>query len=303
MGLTMKVTAGILLAEDGSIPRRYAEDSSRRSTLTKRFKQARPGALGPSDFADFKTSVPTLLGELLVRARARRGGGPHDAQALAALLAHVTGTSSQAMVRSLANYGLAASAYVETLDAIEAAPLPSERIRLEFALMLFVATGCLSDADAASRLVSRCARRACGESFECRTEAEGHVGAPCEEELCLLRITGKNCIGFRHLVPPTERGCMIGSAPVFDGPVITDVDASVSASHLRVWRSQGRWYVQGQESEAGTVLIHEDGTRVVVEPPLSDGEVRSKETLELRPGDTLALGGTVFQAFKFEPGR
>lgn len=92
MGMTTKEAAGFVLADNGSIPRAYADDLSHRSTLTKRFKQARPGSLTSNDFDDFTVSVPRLLRELLSQRHvAPPEGGARSAQVAGGLLDQLIG--------------------------------------------------------------------------------------------------------------------------------------------------------------------------------------------------------------------
>lgn len=354
MGMSMKCAAGILLADDGSIPRAYASDPKRRSILTKRFKQARPGALTARDFDDFASSVPILMDRLVETRRiAPEGGGERRAGATGTLLAHLAGPSSSAMLRALQNYGLEPDAYAQALDDVMAAPLPGERARAELALTLFVATGCLASPGKAVAAMNRRSRQAYGltvarhtaiaEQAEESTDAPAGAGCvPSSGEkqgnalwqgdaLCLLRIMGKGAIGYRHTLPPTERGCMVGSKPDFDGPTVSDVDPSVSPNHLRIYRKDGGWWAVGQHSARGTVLLREGGTkRIAVERPQEGGTTRiaverpgdavsganasakdasaartpngrESAPVELLPGDTLLLGSTVFRVLRFCP--
>ena len=130
MGMTMKEAAGFVLADNGSIPRAYADDLSHRSTLTKRFKQARPGSLTSNDFDDFTVSVPRLLRELLSQRHvAPPEGGARSAQVAGGLLDQLIGEPAQAMERVLQNYSLAPDVFASALDDALAAPLPPRLIR------------------------------------------------------------------------------------------------------------------------------------------------------------------------------
>lgn len=366
MGMSMKAAAAILLADDGSIPRAYASDPRRRSILTKRLKQARPGALTSQDFDDFAISVPVLMDRLIETRRiVADGTGERRPSAVDALLARLAGPSSSAMLRALQNYGLEPHVYAQALDDIMAAPLPGNRARAELALTLFVATGCLANPCEAVAATNRRSRQAYGLIMtRCATEkpaagepavgptaggcdsSTGSLGGECGltptdkpgDAMCLLRITGKGAIGYRHTLSPTEHGSMVGSQPDFDGPTVSDVDPSVSPNHLRIYRDNGTWWAAGQHSARGTVLLREGGaTRIAVERPreaevaravagqpdnagATAGAVSNASALsvndaaapapgakveskpvELRPGDTLLLGSTVFRVLRFCP--
>lgn len=165
VGVKLRQAADILLpAEGGSIPHKAATDSALRSTLTKRLKQARPGTLGQSDFADFSQSVPRLASAALESVRRRlpmTAGSPRsrDVRATEQIVERISGPASDAMVRALANFCAGAEDYERTLEGIMAAPLAVERHRLELLLVLFVASGCLSSGADGASLARAYARR------------------------------------------------------------------------------------------------------------------------------------------------
>lgn len=302
MGMTMKEAAGFVLADNGSIPRAYADDLSHRSTLTKRFKQAHPGSLTSNDFDDFTVSVPRLLRELLSQRHvALPEGGARSAQVAGGLLDQLIGEPAQAMERALQNYSLAPDVFASALDDALAAPLPSTRAHLELAFILYVATGCLSDPVQAAAAMEAYARKAYGTSV--LTNRPEHDGASVPDnanDLCLLRITGMGSIGYRHMPSPTELGTMIGLRPKFAGPTITDVDPSVSPNHLRIFRRDGRWWAQGAGSERGTILARgSSGQHIAIELPASERTGEPIRPVELEPTDTLVLGSTVFRILQF----
>lgn len=295
MGMSMKDAAGILLADDGAIPRRYAADATRRSILTKRLKQTRPGMLGPKDFDDFGASVPRLLDALVATARDGVSGRHRDADAaMACLLNRLAGTAAESMERALRNYSLDVDVFDETLDAILGAPLDSPRDRLELALTLFVATGCLSDPQTAAELAKKRARDTRGIALDAPEKDEGaqQDGAACES-LCLLRITGRDAIGRQHTITPRAGGCMIGSAPSFPGPTIVDVDSSTAPNHLRIYHEGRRWWAERQDrAGCATVIRDESGDerRIPLEP---------LRPVQIMPSDALVLGSTVFRVMRF----
>lgn len=297
MGMSMKDAAGILLADDGTIPRRYAADATRRSILTKRLKQTRPGMLGPKDFDDFGASVPRLLDALVATARGGASGRRRDADADAAVngvLNRLAGTAAESMERALRNYSLDVDAFDETLDAIMGAPLDSPRDRLELALTLFVATGCLSDPRTAAELARARARDARGIALDAPEKDEGaqQDGTACES-LCLLRITGRDAIGRQHTITPRAAGCMIGSAPSFPGPTIVDVDSSTAPNHLRIYHEGRRWWAERQDRAGCTTVIRDESgseRRIPLEP---------LRPVQIMPSDALVLGSTVFRVMRF----
>lgn len=295
MGMSMKDAAGILLADDGTIPRRYAADATRRSILTKRLKQTKPGMLGPKDFDDFGISVPRLLDTLVAAARDGVSGRHRDADAaVAGLLNCLAGTAAESMERALRNYSLDVDAFDETLDAIMGAPLDSPRDRLELALTLFVATGCLSDPQAAAELARARARDARGIALDAPEKDEGaQQDGTAYESLCLLRITGRDAIGRQHTITPRAAGCMIGSAPSFPGPAIVDVDPSAAPNHLRVYHEGRRWWAERQDRAGGVTVIRDESgveRRIPLEP---------LRPVQIMPADALVLGSTVFRVMRF----
>lgn len=312
LGVSMMDAAPILLSRDTSVIdlNMTARDEKacvqrQRAKLTHKWKQALPGRLDEDDYRDFGESVPHLLDMALARSRASRGVAT-DAQAARDVLDKLTGALSAQMRRALQNFDLAPDTYDTAIDDIMAATALTGHQKAELALMLFVVTGSLGDPQHALEAADAHSRRKFHLGIvEARTPAGAptcrHVADP--DPLCLLRLTGEHAIGWRHTLEPTADGTVIGSAPDATGSAILDVDRSVSPAHLHIYLDHGRWYARGLHSANGTVLTRGGtGETVQVEPPESErGEGYEPQPVEILPGDTLALGSTVFRVLTFDP--
>lgn len=304
LGVKMNVAAGELLAEDGAIPRRVAFDDTKRSTLTKRFKQARPGVLTRADFGDFGRAAHRLLDIALSHTMStipRRA--PGDERTEDAVLGELSGEASQAMHRALTNYGLDAGMYASALDTVMALPLPRNQQRAELALLLLLATGCLCDPAQALEACRDYGEVVLGIDLFGEAPDPATDGAAGEEPLCLVRVYESGRIGWRHMLSPLDGGTVIGSAPSVIGSQITDVDGSVSPRHLRVSYDGGAWWAQGMGSAAGTVVERADGSRETIEPSEERRDASWRPTpVRIVPADRLHLGSTTFFVCRFTPG-
>lgn len=309
----MTDAAPILLSRDTSVIDldATAQDDKacvqrQRAKLTHKWKQALPGRLNERDYSDFGESAPRLLDMALARARTGHGTAT-DAQAARAVLDKLTGALSARMKRALQNFDLAPDVYGTALDDIMATATLTESQKAELVLMLFIVTGSLGNPSRALEAVDAHSRRkfhAGIKGTRAPASASACRSAVDPDALCLLRLTGEHAIGWRHMLEPTADGTVIGSAPDAAGSAVADVDRSVSDAHLHIYLDGSRWFARGMRSVNGTVLTREGtGETIQVEPPESEqGEGYEPQPVEIFPGDTLALGSTVFRVLKFDRG-
>lgn len=276
-------------SRSGGIPVRDRINND-RTFLSREVVHANPTTVQPERFGNIAQASLTLAGRI-----ADALATPNAQQSIAE---HYRTTAARQMSAALNAYGLDGKLYDNALEKIGQASLASERDRAVLYLMLFVATGCLADPSAAISLVEDYAasKLAAGLYTTETSVGPGYAesqGRPANVQLGLLRIMGGVARPPIHPLSVAPEGTIVGV--LASGPDdITDVDRDVSRRHLRIWQSDGHWWVQGLGSTNGTRLISGDTREVrVVEPPR--GLRKAGETYppqELLNSDTLCLGAT-----------
>lgn len=266
--------------------------SSNRSYLTRYIVHREPDQCAPAIYNDF--SVTTL--NLSAAICSKLGGGDSAYQAIAE---HYRGPAANEMMSALASYRLDSRLYANALNRIDSFDGHCVREKSTLFLMLFVATGALSDPVQGMATVERyCNSKASG--FFGTTETtvgrgftnysrQQNATAP---NLGLLRTHAGNSVDMQiHPLTRDPRGTVIGSLPK-TSPSITDVGADASREHLRIWLEGGRWYAQGLGSTNGTVLESGAGDGdIVIEPPRDQREPgKIYPPVEIENSDRLHLG-------------
>lgn len=294
LGIANKEAARALLALDRKVGggKTISQELENRSMISRKYVKAEPGGLDEASFRPFSASASDIAGRLM--------GDPK--QSLRALEAHFTGEAAGNMERALAEWDIDPSPYRNALARIEAGSYPSPHDKLLLSLMLFLICGCLADPRRAVVLEEEFAEERLGASIKTVTAKPGLLGEdeddPSEAtvpDLGIIRIFEDMTMGENyslHVLPATEEGATIGSGACD----ITDVDASVSRRHARIWCEDGRWYIAGLGSTNGTSVVSGvDGSVRVVESPRSErGRSYEPQPFEIGPADILRLGTTSY---------
>lgn len=288
-GVTNRDAASILLSPTAKLG--GVELTSRidnRPFLSRKITYAAPGSLDASVFSDFGVSSQTLFSRIVSNL-----GGPN---ARSLVSAHYAGPAALNMQEAITSCGADAHIYANALSRIHRARLHSESDRDILYLYLFVACGCLQDPSAAAVSVEKFASVRLSSSLRTgRTSIEeADVAFKPEREGCglgLLRLVGSSARPPIHPLSNEPAGTVIGSIGHATSD-ITDVGASVSRRHLRIWSENNVWYAQGLHSTNGTTLISgETGEQSVVEAPRTEHEEPGEpRVVEIANGDMLRLG-------------
>ena len=287
-GIPNKEAARLLLTPDAQVDSvTLAGRLEDRPFLSKKIVHAQPGSLAPDCFRDFGSSSQTLFSHIAASLK-----GP---SARAKVASHYAGPAALSMQEALASTGLDPHVYANAVRRISAARLRSESDRGVLYLHLFIACGCLQDPTAAALSVEGFVSSKLASTLRTADTkiGDGTPDRPREASprLGLLRIVdGMARPPLRPLSTDPE-GTIIGSLAMGES-AITDVEASVSRQHLRIWREDGTWYAQGLGSTNGTMLVSAvTRERRVIELPRDEraGDGPSPVT-PIASGDVLRLG-------------
>lgn len=199
----------------------------------------------------------------------------------------VAGDAGRGMDAALAAVGGDARPYRNLLERMAANRGYSPTERAELALVLFVAAGCSGSASRAVSYALAYEQRAFGAVSPTPASSSlesGLAGVAPEEDalhLGIVRIRNGYVIGQPRWIDPKGPGCVVGALASCEADVC-DVDADVSARHLRIWAEGGAWRALDLGSANGSWLRRagEDGEkRLEADAPCPIG-----------PGDELRLG-------------
>lgn len=290
--ITNAHAAHILL--DQSAPyggRSIAERLTVPSFLSREIVHARPGALPEELFAPFGQSARSVLDTAL----AKRGS---DSKAIADLTGIYLDRCVPAMQEALDAIGADSMLFRNGVERVGCARSNTPDDRLFVYLVLYIATGCLGDpvraveyteSFASDQMLSTLStvENSVGTFFSSQTRPSGDV------RLGLLRVIGNSARPPLRPLADDRQGTVIGSL-ASDVSAITDVDSDVSREHLRIWKSDGRWFAQGLGSTNGSTLLSgADRSERMIEPPRTcRSSSRPSMPVEIKNGDTLCLGAT-----------
>ena len=280
--------------------RAMANNLSNRRLLTDNVSNALPGSIPRDALDDLRDSVPALLGAA-ARGMAADGDGSSSRKRYERVCEALLREYPEDMVSSLEDYACSSDIFDNVLDSIRDLEFPGVMERARAALALWVTTGFLGDPYWAANLtVQYCSRAFKVALLEERAPEDAERREHATGALGLQRVFRGGVRGRRHTLDP--EGTVIGMLPEPDGSFIADVNNSVSAEHLRIWRDEsGAWLAEGLGSRYGTTLVRAgEGEAIVVEPAL--GEDGPADPVELLPGDVLALGSTHFEVQLFDRG-
>lgn len=144
-----------------------------RTFFSRQIVHARPGDLTEEYFADFSRSTLNLAARIatnLEQAAAGRSAAPaRDTAAISQtyriIAAHYLGQAADEMRDSLESFGLDGGLYANAVANIGRIPLGREEDRAILALMLFVATGCLSSSGRAIQITEEFMKSSLATSF------------------------------------------------------------------------------------------------------------------------------------------
>ena len=269
-------------------PRARVED---RTYLSRQIVNAAPGQIPPSYFGDFYRAAQVILPRLL----AQHG---NDAAGREAVQQHYSDDACSLMQDSLSSCGIDANIYANLVRRVMGRDDLAQNQRLTLLVMLFLIMGCLSDPAAAVARIDDFMEQ--NLIFRTNTEETTFLprGEPGHREdaathMGLIRIFPDSSV--RDVVYPLrggDGGTVIGALSCDPGS-ITDVDADVSARHLRITSSGGVWYATGLGATNGTVVMRPGSDEpIVVELPRARREDRSARPQRIRQGDMLCLGST-----------
>lgn len=276
------------------------------SQLSRRIVHTEPGEIPRGLFNNFQISCPHLARMLIDRRAIRRCGGNQD-KAVAELLESLTGPAAEKMLVALAKQNIDGAMLRNMNSYIAHADLPEEKDRFALALMMFVITGCLGNPRAASIVVIDYATEVLGADFQTAQTVVSAFAQPDETRieplLGLVRLAEGKIKAQTNIHVLNPEGTEVGLLPQAKH-TIADVGPDASRRHARIWRDEGRWFVEDLGSTNGTYVISgATGEETVVAPPRAlrdeDGSGASSSdggnqpaAVELAATDILLLGAT-----------
>lgn len=271
---------------DGQSPVSRVND---RSWVSRFIVHAPVGTLQERYFADFSVSALRVTARL--KAKRRKGLASQQ------ILELICGQAGQDMVDALRSNHQDTTLYRNLLQRLMQESGFTVDERAEIAMVLFIAAGCTGDVRKAVSSALSFSQGVHGVGMATplvtpdSVTPEPSTGALPRPTLGLLRIVDGYTTGAPHWLD-LDGATSIGSLALEDGAV-NDVAVDVSGLHASIYLGQdGRWYVQGEGSKHGTVLVRgTDHAQVVVEPPRADR--KADETFAPVPiaaGDELVLG-------------
>lgn len=284
-GISNKEAARIMLSgriqTGGMSPRDHADN---RTYLSRYIVHVEPQDVNPHMFTDLSQASQTLMRRILDNEGT--GGRP-------GVLSHYLGPGIHAMQAVYAEYGLDSLMLGNEAQRLSRVQLRNESDRALLVLMLFVAAGCLANADAAVATVEGFAQRTLALCIATIESTAGPSPLPPQlgpAALYLARLVDGNV--RKPYYPLNPKGTIIGSLAKEPGS-IKNVDVDVSRQHLRIWLDGARWLCQGLDSTNGTVLISAaDKSAQTVEPPRSARHGAIYPPVPIESGDILCLGRT-----------
>lgn len=295
-GLSYKDLASLVLTDrpvwEGRSPRSRVDE---KTWVSRYVVHAPIGSLPERLFDDFEVSARKVV------ARMKRTDGP--ARTNEDIITFIGGQAADRMKASLDAAGLDGALYINVLRRIMNAHALQASDRAELLVLHFVATGCTNNPRRSADVALGYAQRVLDVSFKTTLPSMVDIEDGDNAEpvcLCLLRVENGRIKGTPYYLNPGCEGTEIGSlstAPY----AITDVEDTVSARHLRIWREEdGRWLAQGLDSKNGTMLVSgADRRKVVVEPPRAERGDFVSRPVEILPSDELVLGrDTVFMVME-----
>lgn len=290
--ITNAQAAHILLKQDmtyGGKP--ISERLAVPSFLSREIVHARPDTLPEAIFAPFDQSARQVLDIAL----ANRGS---DTKTLAKLTKTYLERYVPLMQEALEGIGADSMLFKNGVERVGCARCDSPKDRLYVHLVLYIATGCLGDP---ARAVEYTESFVSDQMLSTLSTVENSVGTFFSSQsrpsgdvhLGLLRVIGSSARPPLRPLADSVSGTVIGSL-ASDATAITDVDSDVSREHLRIWKSDGRWYAQGLGSTNGSSLISgADRSEHIIELPRARRTSAAPPApVEIRNGDTLCLGAT-----------
>ncbi len=267
-----------------------------RTFLSREIVHARPGSLAPELFAEFPVCAKSLTARLI----AARGG---NQAGCSEVIAHYRGTAAERMLEALAQNGIDAAPYANSVRKIISLHLQLESDRALLLVMLFIATGCLADASSAVRIVESFAETHLSASLG--TLVSDHVSLPVNTtgnagtRLGLVRIVDGAFRPPIHELSNDPDGTVIGCLPAGEH-TITDVDPDVSREHARICCNDGGWFIEDLNSTNGTQIISgtDRATRDVIPcASVPDGNPSPQTAepagaVEIDNSDIICLGAT-----------
>lgn len=261
-----KELASIILSgkplADGRSPRSRIGD---RTWMSRYIVHAPVSMLSEQYFGNYAVSAMRLVS----RMKSRQYAGLDDR----CILELACGDEGRAMDDALRATGQDVAPYRNMMERIRDAASLSMGERAEAAFVLLVSAAC---SGSVRRCVTETQRfiddmysgsvRTPEPAAGCDLLARGSNELLPERWLGLVRVVDGMVVGDAQWVPPTAEGAVVGSLALDEGAA-AQVGPDVSGEHLRLWREDVGWFVQGLGSRNGTVLVSGlTGERTVVEP-------------------------------------
>lgn len=275
-GLSHRALSELILSDrplqSGATPQQMAANTS---WLSRYVVHAPVESLQARLFADFPASARRVHSHLIQLGRS-------DRDVFDAVFA------SDLMPRALCAADRSGLVYRNALTRLEPLPADLDAVKARAALLLTIASGCTADVGLAVDLTSGYIRsdgRFRGRLTPTPSPVAPMAARPCADRapdsLGLIRLVDGRVASNPYIVPSTAEGAIVGALALGEH-AIADVEADVSAEHLRVYREGSRWLACDLGSRNGTALLPADGG--------SARRLAPNAPVELAPGDCLQLG-------------
>ena len=278
--LTAETTYG------GAAPR---DRINERTFLSRQIVHATPAQVHPEFFTDFSQSAQTITGKIVSNL-----GTPNAHEQT---VSHYGGVAAEVMANVLCRYSLDGNLYRNAVCRINAAPFQSQADKAVLLVLLFLASGCLANPEAAVKATRSFMEQKLAFTFSTlqpstsatvprssRTLQSTHLG--------LIRIDNGIARSSVYPLSTSEEGTVIGLLATGKNG-INDVDIDVSRKHLRIFKHGNAWFAQGLGSTNGTTLLSgADKTIHEIEPGQGAKSTEPGHPVRIHHGDTLRLGAT-----------
>ncbi len=291
-GLNYKELASRILSgrplKDGKSPASKVND---KSWISRFVVHAPMGSLPESYFGNFSTSALWVISGLKSKkAKAMTGQQIIDM---------LCGEDGQEIERALAFIHQDVALYRNVMTRIQFDNGFSVDERAEMVMVLVLCSACTGDVRRAAMETLSFSKSIHGSSMATplitpspeRLKNYNPQNAANSVRVGLLRVVDGYVASDPYWLDPLNCPVEIGSLALEAGS-INDVEPDVSSIHARFAVDEaGNWFIEGNQSKNGTILIPGTGKeKVIVEPSKSDREGFESHPIQIHAGDEIILG-------------